>query len=88
MVTQDTLHVCKRKLDVSEIELRFATYIAINKCFEQIELPISFHTCAPISELPYNRSTIVKPLCLLAKFLSAYKGIGPNRLTNMFRRMR
>ena len=36
----------------SQISIRFATALDPNKCLKQIKLPISLHTCVPISKLP------------------------------------
>ena len=51
MVTQNMLRTCEGKQDLSEINFEFVT-LDLSKSLEQIKLPISLHTCAPISELP------------------------------------
>ena len=38
-------------------KIRFVTVLDLNIYLNQIKLPISLHTCAPISELPSNIST-------------------------------
>ena len=42
------LRTCKRKWDFYKIDLNA---LNLNKCLEQIELPISLHTCPSTSTL-------------------------------------
>ena len=35
--------------------IKFASAVDLTKCLEQIKLPISLHTCAAISELPWYK---------------------------------
>ena len=66
MVTQNVLRTCKEKQVYSEMNFNFPTALARNKCLKQIKLPISLHTCAPISELAINISTIVEIMIIKA----------------------
>ena len=43
-----------------EINLKFATAIALFKCLKQIKLSISLYTCATIYKLPTNVSSMGK----------------------------
>ena len=54
MVIQNVVRPCKEKQDLSEINLKSATALDLNKCLKQVELPISIHRCTPISELPIS----------------------------------
>ena len=56
--TQNMLRTCEGKQDVSAITFKFATSFDRNKCLKKIEIPISLHTCVPISELPSDISTM------------------------------
>ena len=48
----------------SEDFLKLATVVDVNKCLAQIELPLSLFTCAPISELPFNKNTMIHIDCV------------------------
>ena len=37
--------------------------VVLNKCLKQVKLPISVHTCAPISDVPCHIGTMRKTLC-------------------------
>ena len=41
-------------------KIRFAAALHPNKCLNQIKLPISSHTCAPISELTSDISIMIQ----------------------------
>ena len=58
MVTYDTLRTCEGKHVFFKIDLKFETAVDLNKCLKQIKLPISTYSCAPISELPSDKSTM------------------------------
>ena len=46
----------EHELRVKENNFKFITAVDLNKCLKQIDLPISLHTCEPISELLSNVS--------------------------------
>ena len=59
----DIVHWCEaikvRKWQIDrQINFEFKTVVDRTKCLEQIKLPMLFHTCARISELPWNISTM------------------------------
>ena len=57
MVTQITFRMCKGKHFLNILDLRLRVHL--NKRLKQNIVPILVHTCAPISELPSNISTMV-----------------------------
>ena len=59
MVTQIMLRMCGGNLDFAEVNFKFATAFDQNKCSKQTNLPISQHTCAPVSEWPSNIRNMV-----------------------------
>ena len=59
MVTHSTLRTLEGNHVSFENDFRFATAVDLG------ELPISPYTCAPISEIPCNRSTMGK--CFIKK---------------------
>ena len=50
MLAQNTLRTYTEK----RAFITFVTDVYLNRCLEQIELPMSLHTCAPVSELLSN----------------------------------
>ena len=58
MVAQNTLRTRDGKWVFSEDDCKFATDVVLNKRLKQIKLPILLNTCAPISELTSNISTM------------------------------
>ena len=60
MITRNTLRTCEGNQVFSEEEkIRFVTALDLNKCLSQIRKQISLRTCAPISELPSNVSSMI-----------------------------
>ena len=60
MVARNTLGTSDGKEVFPQMNVKSATAIDL------IKLPISLHACAPISELPYNISTMALPLVLVS----------------------
>ena len=58
MVTNKTLRTDKGKQVCFENDFKFANPVDLNKCLKQTKLPILLYTCAHISELPSNISTM------------------------------
>ena len=58
MVTQNMLHTHEGKYDFFSGMFRNVLALDLNRCVKQIKKARSIHTCAPISELPPNISTI------------------------------
>ena len=52
-------HVTHMFKEIRVFKTIFATADELDKCLKLIKLPILLNLCAPISELPYNRSTMV-----------------------------
>ena len=46
--------------------------VDLNKCHQQIKLPLSFYTCTPITELLSNMSTINNDINILHVFIKVY----------------
>ena len=63
MVTHKRLREGKRVF--CENNARFAVVVDLNKCLNQIKLPILLDTCAPFPELPLNISTMSDSICHL-----------------------
>ena len=60
-------HEWKKKF-YSEMIIKLAPALYLNKCLKHVKLPILLYTCAPFSELPSNISTmVVAILCVLLK---------------------
>ena len=57
MVTQNKLRTCEGNFLGKNI-FKFVTTVDLNKCFKQIKLQFLLFTCAPISELLSNLSTV------------------------------
>ena len=55
-VTQNTLRTSKGEWVCVKINLKFAIALDLNKCLDQVKLPISLNTVASISELPSDIS--------------------------------
>ena len=63
MVTKNTLHTREKKRE----KVRFVTTLDLIKCLKQVG-QILLLTCAPISDLPANKSTIcLKGFSLISK---------------------
>ena len=60
MVTQNTLRTHKRKKGVFGKKIRFVTALDLIKFLERIKEQGWLLTCALISELPYNVSTMMQ----------------------------
>ena len=60
MVTQNMLRKHKGTLVFSEKNTRLVTALQLIECLNQIEYHILFFTCAPISELTSNISTMTQ----------------------------
>ena len=54
MASQNILRACEGE----QINFGFATVLDLHKCLKQINLPNLLHTFAPISELPFAKSTM------------------------------
>ena len=59
MVAQNTLRTCEGNTDQVENNFKFATASDLNKCLDQVKLPISLNTCTPMTELPTSISTVI-----------------------------
>ena len=55
LITQNTLRTSKGIQVYIENDLNFTAASDLNKCLKQIELPVLFHSFAPISEFPAYR---------------------------------
>ena len=55
MVNTNTLRACQEK---QKLYFKIATTVNVNNCLKQIRLSLSLCSCAPISELPTNISTV------------------------------
>ena len=60
MVTQNTLRTCLVRKIYSEDKFEFSTALDLNKCLQQIKLPILLYMGASISKLPANIITMKK----------------------------
>ena len=56
MVTRNMLRTFKK---TGIQKTKFATDFDLNKCFDQIEVTVSLHMCAPTTELPSTMVFIV-----------------------------
>ena len=54
MVAQNLLRICLGK----QVLLKYVSAHDLNKCLDQIKLPILPYTCVPFSELPSKISTM------------------------------
>ena len=54
------LRMYEGKLVISKKEIRFVTALDLTKFLKQLKINRDCSTCAPISELPYNISTMLK----------------------------
>ena len=78
IVTRNPLCVCDGNF---ENDLKFALAVDLNKRPVQINLPVKLYTCAPLSELPSDVSTMTmvkrqQLYQLLASFFKAKKCLG------------
>ena len=64
MVTQNTLRV-KENMGYKKINFKYVYAVDIKKCLKQLKLSVSICTSAPISELPFNLSTMIKSNAIL-----------------------
>ena len=48
----------RSRKEKNEKDLKLATAVDINECLKPIKLPMSLHTCAPLSKLPSNTITM------------------------------
>ena len=81
----------KKKLVSLKVNLRFETSVNLNKCLEQIKLPITPHTCATIHRLLSSKNTIIPRFCPREHkrtqpisvswplILNTYEDVTPNR---------
>ena len=65
MVPQNAVCNCKRNYVFSDLDNRFSTAVDRNKCLEQIKIPISLCTGAPITELTSKVSSTVRTGCMM-----------------------
>ena len=60
MVAKIALRSCERYLAYfSGIKIKFSTAVDVHNCLTQIKLPVSVHSCAACTELPYNISFMI-----------------------------
>ena len=81
----------RKKLASLKVNLRFETSVNLNKCLEQIKLPITPHTCATIHRLLSSKNTIIPRFCPREHkrtqpisvswplILNTYEDVTPNR---------
>ena len=58
MVTWIMLRTCEGKLALFANKFEFPTGVNLHKCLKQIKFLLSFHKCAPISELPFLKKEV------------------------------